>query len=206
MVSTASTPSFENQLLKRANSSSILFFGVPVCTTFSFGVLQMKRLDEKRNLFKNPNMVFGWPRLQSRPRQCEHSRLPQTHHHRYLAARERNAGGSAQRIEKCPALRPAVGRILRLSGRHTSANRRMENRSRQQRLDPAVISGREKRPRARNSVLTFLERLAESMDTVDYCDDRKLGQVTFTGIVRSCDEKNRFMPENNVEKKRFVLC
>ncbi len=94
MVSTASTPSFENQLLKRANSSSILFFGVPVCTTFSFGVLQMKRLDEKRNLFKNPNMVFGWPRLQSRPRQCEHSRLPQTHHHRYLAARERNAGGS----------------------------------------------------------------------------------------------------------------
>ncbi len=40
------------------------------------------------------------------------------------------------------------------------------------------------------------------MDTVDYCDDRKLGQVTFTGIVRLCDEKNRFMPENNVEKKK----
>ncbi len=172
-LSTASTLSSERQLPKRANSSSIFFFGVPVCVAFSLGVWQVKRLGRKKELIQEREQGLQLAPLTEADLDNasirDYRKITITGtllHEKEMLVGPRSApkdisssilqwGGSSGFLVVTP-VRTAAGKIV------------LVNRG----WIPQRLADREKRPGAKISPLTFLERAVESIDTVDYCDDR----------------------------------
>ncbi|CDF33137.1 unnamed protein product [Chondrus crispus] len=181
-----------------------LFFGVPIAVTFSLGVWQVRRLNRKIRLIKERENHLSAPPLAAADlftasSDLDHRRVQVSG--RFLHDAEITVGPrSAPKDLPSPVLQWGGSSGLQIitpmemeDGKVILVNRGWVP----QRLAQA--------PKRRHAVVSphpFLTRVDSSTPTCDYEDGAtgKSSLKTFTAVVRGCDEKNRFTPDNQPAK------
>lgn len=181
----------------RSTAATAIFFGVPVAVTFSLGVWQVRRLERKRNLIAERERTLALEPLDESALEDEaHEYRLVTlqgvlQHEKEMLIGPRSApsgappaalqwGGSSGYLVATP-LRTDQGRTVIVVRGWVPV--RLTDRAR--RAEPAV------------STLPFLTDGRGEGKLLTYEDTEQEHRVTFAGVLRTADEKNRFMPANN---------
>lgn len=185
----------------QTSKRSLFFFGAPIVVTFSLGVWQVRRLRWKIRLIEEREKRLGSEPMQAAElfetkQDLEYRRVRVSG--RFLHGHEKLVGPrSAPKDLPTPVLQWGGSSGLQVitpfqleTGEVILINRGWVP---QRLVTPA------KRPLANVSALPFLTRVTDSTPLAMYGDGESgdTGVKTFTGIVRACDERNRFTPENN---------
>lgn len=185
----------------------MVFFGMPIAVTFSLGVWQVRRLKRKIRLIEEREKSLKAQALDAAEvfestRDLDHRRVEISG--RFLHDSEMLVGPrSAPKDLPTPVLQWGgssglqVITPLKLDDGHVI----LVNRG----WVPQRLSNRSKRPSAAVSPNPFLTRIDDSSAMENYEDDAEAtsDRKTFTAIVRGCDEKNRFTPDNKPEKDEW---
>lgn len=182
---------------KSSRSASVLF-GVPIAITFSLGVWQLYRLRRKERLIDERKNRLSAPPIEAdslfENADTDHRRIRLSgqflHEHEMLVG-PRSApndvpmpvlqwGGSTG-LQVITPFRTADGRIVLI------------NRG----WIPQRISIRSRRENAHVNPYAFLTKV-DQQTTFHHYSDRspRSPQLSFVGVVRNTDERNRFTPEN----------
>lgn len=186
------------------STRSLVFFGMPIAVTFSLGVWQVRRLKRKIRLIEEREKSLAAQPLDAdelfqSTRDLDHRQVEVSG--RFLHGSEMLVGPrSAPKDLPTPILQWGgssglqVITPLQLDDGHVI----LVNRG----WVPQRLSDPSKRPSAAVSPHLFLRRIDDSSALENYEDDAEgtSDRKTFTAVVRGCDEKNRFTPDNKPEK------
>lgn len=185
------------------STRSLLFFGMPIAVTFSLGVWQVCRLQRKMLLIDEREK-----RLSAQPLTADDFSRPKrdTEYHRielsgrFLHNLEMLVGPrSAPKNMPTPVLQWGGSSGLQVitpfeldTGEVILVNRGWV---------PQRLATAQKRSKAAVSPIPFLSRVTESTQVEVYGDgdNGASTRITFTAVIRGCDEKNRFTPHNRPE-------
>ncbi|CAN8076438.1 unnamed protein product [Agarophyton chilense] len=189
----------------RASRSSSILFGVPIALTFSLGVWQLYRLRRKHTLIVERQL-----RLSSAPidtaslfqhADTDHRRIQLTG--RFLHEHEMLVGPrSAPKHTPMPVLQwgGSTGLQVITPLKTDDGSIVLVNRG----WIPQRLSARSRRHNPQLSPYSFITKFDRHATYCDYHDSSVLSpQVSFVGVVRSTDERNRFTPKNAPSKDEW---
>lgn len=186
---------------------SLMFFGVPIAVTFSLGVWQVRRLKRKVRLIEEREKRLAAQPLDATElfestADLDHRRVEVSG--RFLHGLEMVVGPrSAPKDLPTPVLQWGGSSGLQVitplemdDGHIILVNRGWI---------PQRLEDPTKRPGAAVSPYAFLMRIDDSTAMEDYEDGAAVtsSRKTFNAVVRGCDEKNRFTPDNKPEKDEW---
>lgn len=182
---------------QRGAMSSAIFFGTPVIVTFSLGVWQTRRLSRKRELIAQREVALSQAPLTEAAldtTDTENRRI--TLHGTLLHEQEMLVGPRG-----APSALPAPA--LQWGG--TSGYMVVTPfRTEKGRIVLVVRGWVPQRVSARDRRAGAVVRPHTSREVMDYGDAKTMARdVTFTGVLRIADERNRFMPVNNPLKNEW---
>ena len=181
----------------RSATSTAIFFGIPVATTFSLGVWQVKRLGKKKEMIcKREHTLSLEPLTEESVEEEEVEKIDyrrivvrgELQHDKEMLVGPRSAPST---IPQAVLQWGGSTGYLVITPIRTENNRTILI---QRGWVPVRLIDRERRVGTSVVPLAFLEN--ENRPTISYNESK---DVTITGVVRRADEKNRFMPENNVD-------
>ncbi|KAI0562095.1 Surfeit locus protein [Gracilaria domingensis] len=185
--------------------SSSLLFGVPIALTFSLGVWQVYRLRRKERLIVERKQRLSSPPIDTtvlfQDSDTDHRRVQVTG--RFLHEYEMLVGPrSAPKDTPMPVLQWGGSTGLQVltplkteEGRIVLVNRGWI---------PQRLSSRSRRDDAQVNPYSFMTKFDRNTEVYDYNDSSAHpSQVSFVGIVRSTDDRNRFTPENVPAKNEW---
>lgn len=187
---------------------SALFFGVPIAVTFSLGVWQIRRLDRKQSLIEERQQSLFSDAIKASDlfesgQELDYRRVAVSG--RFIHEQEMLVGPrSAPKHLPTPVLQwgGSTGFQVITPFEFEDGNVILVNRG----WIPQRLSDPAKRKHAVVSPNSFLKRVDSSTTLCNYGDGDagEMGKrFEFTAVVRSCDEKNRFTPDNIPSKQEW---